>query len=202
LGKMEPNHFTAIIGAVLLIIAGTGLAVVEEPQQAPRVTSHKYHLTFPMADGTETSAGTANDGQTSEALVTVDTLNLTIVGVIVRWTDNQPRFTQAAMVSVQVKDPSGTQVGAGQGQDGGTGVVIPAGPMNEVPQDDNITASSEARAWAKVLDNYPPVSNGTGGWKLTITVTRGGFHPIRSGSVDFTIDLTYQFYQADLEEVK
>jgi hypothetical protein len=199
---MEPNHVTAIIGAVLLIIAGTGLFVVEEPSGKNQVTSHKYHLTFPLTNDKETSAGTANDGQTSEALVTVDTLNLTIAGVIVRWTDNQPRFTQAAMVSVQVNDPSGTQVGAGQGQDGGTGVVIGAGLLNEVPPEDNITASSEARAWAKVLDDYPTVSNGTGGWKLTITVTRGGFHPIRSGSVDFTIDLIYQFYQADLEEVK
>jgi len=198
---MEPNHVTAIIGVILLTVAGIGGATIVEKPAATNVTTHKYHLTWQMAGGAQTMSTTVTDGATQQITLTVQDANVTVVALAATWVDNPPsRLASAATVSISLADPNGTQAGTGQGTDGGTGIGIDAGVQNEVPKEANITAGSLAEAWDKVLVNYPPAAKGTGPWKITISSTRGGFHPLRNGSVTVGIVLEYVTYKADLKE--
>jgi len=198
---MEPNHVTAIIGVILLTVAGVGLATIEEKPAATNVTTHRYHLSFPLSDGSVTNTATVQDGATQTFQLAVADSNLTIATFVAKWTDSPPsRLASAATVSIQLMDPTGKQVGGVQSTDGATGINIPGGPQNEVPAEANISYSSEAKAWDYVLVHYPATANGTGNWKVTISCTRGGFHPVRAGSVAVDVELGYQFYKADLKE--
>jgi len=198
---MEPNHLTAIIGVIMLTLAGTGLAVIEENPKAPTVTTHKYHLTWQMAGGAEVMSAGVTDGTSQQMALTIKAENVTVVALAAKWVDHPPsRFASAASVSISLTDPNGTQAGTAQGTDGGAGLGIDAGVQNEVPKEANISASSLSKAWDVVLVKYPPATKGTGAWKITISTTRGGFHPLRSGSVTVDIVLEYITYKADLKE--
>jgi len=199
--EMQPNHFTAIIGAAMLIVAGVGLVIVEEEPQGDQGTTWKFHVSFPITDSGQSSVVSVNDGASVDAMITLDQPNMTFVGLSVKWQDNMPRFTSAATVSVQLSDPNGTQAGAGSGTDGVKGLAIVAGPQATAPDEYDIKAGSENQAWQKVLDANPPMVNGTGGWKMRVSVTRGGFHPLRSGSADVSLELIFSYYQADLKLV-
>ncbi len=198
---MQPNHFTAIIGAAMLIVAGVGLFTIEEKPQGDQGTTWKFHVSFPISEGSQGSLVTVNDGATAEAAITLDQPNMTFVGLVVTWVDHVPRFTSAAMVSVQLNDPNGTQVGAGSGTDGSKGFAVIGGPQASPPADYDIKARSETQAWQKVLDANPPMVNGTGDWKMKVSVTRGGFHPLRAGSADVSLELMFSYYQAELKLV-
>jgi hypothetical protein len=178
-----------------------GLATIEEKPAATNVTTHRYHLSFPLSDGSVTNTATVQDGATQTFQLPVEDSNLTIATFVAKWTDSPPsRLASAATVSIQLMDPTGKQVGGVQSTDGTTGINIPGGPQNEVPAEANISYSSEAKAWDYVLVHYPPTANGKGNWKVTISCTRGGFHPVRAGSVAVDVELGYQFYKADLKE--
>jgi hypothetical protein len=199
---MQPNHLTAIIGAAMLIVAGVGLFSIEEKPATTNTGVLKYHVSFPISVGGSGTTVSVNDGATVEAMITLDQPNMTFVGLVVTWTDHAPRFTSASTVSVQLNDPNGTQVGAGTGTDGAKGYGIIGGPQASPPADYDIKARSESQAWQKVLDANPPMVNGTGGWKMKVSVTRGGFHPLRSGSADVTLDIVCNYYQADVKLVE
>jgi|GEM_PF-6860966 len=199
---MQPNHLTAIIGVVLLIVAGAGLGTIEEKPAATNAGALKYHVSFPLYNGSQGTAGSVSDGATVVTIITVDQPNITFVALNVIWRDNAPLRTPAATVSVQMSDPNGTQVGAGSGSDGTKGITINAGPQATAPAEYDIKASSEAQAWKKVLDAHTPTTNGTGGWKITVSVTRGGFHPLRKGSVDVNLGLLLTTYQAQVKLVE
>jgi hypothetical protein len=196
---MQPNHLTAIIGAAMLIVAGVGLFTIEEKPQGDQGTTWKFHVSFPITDSSKSTVVSVNDGASADAMITLDQPNMTFVGLSVKWQDNMPRFTSAATVSVQVSDPNGTSAGEGSGTDGAKGFAINAGPQATAPAEYDIKASSEGQAWQKVLDANTPTTNGTGGWKMRVSVTRGGFHPLRSGSADVTVELIFSYYQADLK---
>jgi hypothetical protein len=198
---MQPNHLTAIVGAAMLIAAGIGLFTIEEKPQGDQGTTWKFHVSFPIQEGSSSTTASVNDGASVDVMISLDQPNMTFVGLLVTWADNAPRFTSAATVTVQLSDPNGTQAGAGTGTDGSKGLAIPAGPQATAPAEYDIKASSEGHAWQRVLDDNPPMVNGTGGWKMKVTVSRGGFHPIRSGSADVTLDLIFSYYQADLKLV-
>lgn len=199
---MEPNHVTAIIGVLLLTIAGVGGATIVEKPAGPRVTGHTYHLSFPLTDGSLSDKATVQDGASADIQLPLTEANLTLVVFAATWTDSPPsRFASAATVSISLSDPSGAQVGSGQGTDGTKGVAIPVGAPNAVPPEKNISASSEATAWDYVLVHFPANVTGTGNYKVTISCTRGGFHPLRDGSVSVNVEMVYKFYRADLKEV-
>jgi hypothetical protein len=197
---MQPNQLTAIIGVILLVVAGSGLATVQEKPRTPVVSTHKYTLTFQMSAGTQSASASVTDGASQTVQINVKDYNLTVFALAAKWTDNKPLLvTQSATVMFQLTDPAGKQAGTAQGTDGSAGIAMVV-PENAVPSPDNITASNEAKAWQEVLRMDPPATNGTGDWKLTISCQRGGFHPLRSGSVTVTIGVGYEFYLADLKE--
>jgi len=198
---LQPNHVTALVGAALLLVAGIGVAIVEEPGQTAPSTGKKFHVSFPVSESSTGQTGQTADAQTNEVSIPLDVYNLTIAVMAVTWTDNPPLFAQAAMVTVQVEDPAGNQAGSGQGT--ASPILIPLGGFNEPPEEFNITASSEEKAWDRVLDDYPLTENGTGAWKVTISVQRSGFGSIfRRGSVSWDVEIGYGYYSAQLEEVQ
>jgi len=190
-----------MIGAAMLIVAGIGLFTIEEKPQGDQGTTWTFHVSFPIFSGGQSSVVTVNDGASVDALITLDQPNMTMVGLAVTWVDNAPRFTSAATVLVELTDPNGTEAGTDVGNDGTQGFTINAGPQATAPAEYDIKAGSEGRAWQKVLDANTPTTNGTGGWKMKVLVTRGGFHPLRSGSADVSLELVFSYYQADLKLV-
>jgi len=199
MGGMQPNQLIAIIGVILLVIAGSGLATVKEKPRTPVVLTHKYTLTFQMSAGTQSASASVADGASQQVQINVKDNNLTVFVLAAKWTDNKAVYMSSATVLFQLTDPAGKQAGTAQGTDGSVGIGM-AVPENAVPSGDNITAPNLAKAWEEVLKMDPPATNGTGTWKLTISCQRGGFHPLRSGSVSVTIAVGYEFYMADLRE--
>ena len=199
---MRPNHLTAIIGVVLLLVAGAGLGAIEEKPQASHTGALKFHVSFPLHNGSEGTAGSVSDGATVTTIINVNHPNITFLALKVIWRDNAPRLTSAATVSVQMADPNGTQVGTGSGSDGTTGFTINGGAQTNAPADYDLKANSLTQAWQKVLDANPSNSNGTGGWKITVSATRGGFHPLRKGSVDINLEMLNTTYQAEVKLVE
>jgi hypothetical protein len=196
---MQPNQLTAIIGVILLVVAGSGLATVKEKPRTPIVLTHKYELTFEMSASTQTASASVADGASQQVQINVKENNLTVFVLVAKWTDNKAVYMSSATVLFQLTDPSGKQAGTAQGTDGSTGIGIVV-PENAVPSGDNITAPNLAKAWEKVLNMDPPATNGTGTWKLSISCQRGGFHPLRSGSVSVTIAVADEYYLANLRE--
>jgi hypothetical protein len=200
---VRPNHLLAIIGTIMLVSAMVGAFIVEEePAAANRGKRPKtFHISFPITNGTAGATGNVNDGTSMEVAVPVSDYNITAVVITVTWNDNQPILRPAAAVSVSIKDPSGNEVGSGLGSDGATGINIVVVTGTEVPKDLNISVKSQQDAQTWVNENYPTFMNSTGDWTVSLSVTRGGFSgPFRQGSVDWTADLQYPFYTADVKE--
>jgi len=198
---VRPNHLLAIIGAIMLVSAMVGAFVVEEqPAMGHRGKREKtFHISFPLTNETASASGAMDDGGTGEGTLNAQ-LNVTTGNLVVTWTDHQPILRPAATVSVTVKDTFGTEVGSGMSSDGATGIAIPIyNGVSDVPEDVNISAGSEEDAFGWVTTNYPANTNHT--WTVTVTSTRGGFSgPFRQGSIEWTADLQYTYYTADIQE--
>ena len=80
------------------------MTTIEEKPAAATVTTHRYHLSFPLSDGSVTNTATVQDGATQTFQLAVADANLTIVTFVAKWTDSPPsRLASAATVSI---DPS------------------------------------------------------------------------------------------------
>ena len=197
---VRPNHLLAIIGAIMLVSAMVGAFVVEEqPAMGHRGKREKtFHISFPLANGTVSASGAIDDGGVQETPLNT-ALNVTTGTIVVTWNDNQPILRPAAIVTVSVKDPSGNEVASVTSNDGTAGIPMTLGAVSEAPEDVNISAGSEEDAYDWVDTNYPANTNTT--WTVTISSTRGGFSgPFRQGSIEWTADLQYTYYTADIQE--
>lgn len=205
---MKPNVLLNLVGITLILIAGAGIAVYEEPEfEGGQKIYIEYNIEF--VESTKTgpvAGGTLNDGgSTLESMDIIDD-NLTSLEISITWSDNfVPAATAGTLdVTVTVSGPDGqgeSHTSSGS-QDSFTFVFD---ELNAAYEDTTkkIGEGDDVDTW--LSEEYPAKTVGTGVWEVSISMDRSRPTIINigdRGSMDFNINTNYDYFKARAVEVE
>lgn len=162
---LKKDLVIGIVGATILVAAMVGVFRYE----ASRTAGNAFEVEWTSGSFAGPSAnGVAQEGETTETMLSIDRANLTAVTFVLSWTDDVAN-SQPDEFEVSIRSPDGTIRNA-TGSNGRVEVVFEDVAVQPAPQ--TVLAGSESEARARV--DQQASRAGTGEWTVSITLADAG----------------------------